>query len=259
VNSDKKGWRKRSNSPVCPLSRFSMPPGVVMRKRKSQHRYVVERIARAEAHGLLEVGDSGVRLAIPASHKPMGAESSCTICIEVHGALYHLKSTIEVEPYPKEIEADKGQCDCVVRTQFLQAFGKIQKLGSVFCDVARPFVTPSPSNTTRSAAIGRHEVWIERDRILEMPQGGVVIIRGGWKADMGQASVICRHCINIAGWLSACPLHLGSVDFRRDGSHHLLRHLVLQIEDVVEQPVKTVRPEVRAGRGIARRAAARPA
>ena len=96
MNSDKKGWRKRSNSPVCPPSRFSMPPGVVMRKRKSQHRYVVERIARAEAHGLLEVGDSRVGLAIPASHKPMGAESACTICIEVHGALDHLKSTIEV-------------------------------------------------------------------------------------------------------------------------------------------------------------------
>src|SRR6478672_7367817 len=68
--------------------------------------------------------------------------------------------------------------------------------------------------------------------------------------DMGQAAVECRYRIDVADWSSTCPLNLCAVKFRCYGADHLLRDLVLQIENVLQRAVKPVRPEVRAGRNV---------
>jgi len=67
---------------------------------------------------------------------------------------------------------------------------------------------------------------------------------------MRQATIICRHGVDVADRASTCPLHLGTVNLRGDGSHHLLRHLVLQIENIVQGALKSIRPEVRSDRDI---------
>ena len=67
---------------------------------------------------------------------------------------------------------------------------------------------------------------------------------------MGQAAIACSHRVEVADRPAACPLHFSAVDFRSNSPDDLLGHLVLQIENVLHQAVKPIRPEVRAGRDI---------
>ena len=46
------------------------------------------------------------------------------------------------------------------------------------------------------------------------------------------------------------PLDLDLFHLGRNGTHHARRHLVLQVEDVLEQSVETVRPQMAACGGI---------
>jgi hypothetical protein len=67
--SHKKGRRKCSKRFVGPLSRFSMPAGVMVRNSKPEHRIVVKRIAWTKTHCLFKVSNRRVRHAMPGTHK----------------------------------------------------------------------------------------------------------------------------------------------------------------------------------------------
>ena len=56
--------------------------------------------------------------------------------------------------------------------------------------------------------------------------------------------------VEALGRLALGPLDLGLLEPRRDRADDARRHLVLQLEDVLELAVEPVGPEMRAGRGI---------
>ena len=76
------------------------------------------------------------------------------------------------------------------------------------------------------------------------------MLRIGREMDMGQATVIRSHRVDIADRSSACPLDLGTIDFRCNRADDLLGNLVLQIENIIQGAVKPIGPEVGARRDI---------
>ena len=56
--------------------------------------------------------------------------------------------------------------------------------------------------------------------------------------------------VEALGRLALGPFDLGLLQLGRDGAHHARGHLILQIEDVRQLAVETVRPEMRARRSI---------
>ena len=62
-----------------------------------------------------------------------------------------------------------------------------------------------------------------------------------------QVIVVSREAF---GRLVQRALHFGLLDLRRDGADHARGDLVLQVENILERAVETVRPQMRAGRGV---------
>src|SRR6476660_5012997 len=67
---------------------------------------------------------------------------------------------------------------------------------------------------------------------------------------MRQTTIVFGDGIDVAGWSSACSLYLGTVKFRCDVPNHLLRHLVLQVENIFQSAVKSIGPQMSARRGV---------
>ena len=83
-----------------------------------------------------------------------------------------------------------------------------------------------------------------------MLQGGVVIFRARGPVDMRKTAIELGHCIDVADRPSAGPLNLRPFNFGGDGSNYLLGQLILQVKDVFECAVKSIRPQMGASRYI---------
>ena len=56
--------------------------------------------------------------------------------------------------------------------------------------------------------------------------------------------------VEAFGRLAPRPLDFGLLQFGRDGAHHARRHLILQVEDILQHAIETLRPQMRSRAGI---------
>ena len=92
-------------------------------------------------------------------------------------------------------------------------------------------------------------VGVDRERTLQQIDGlGDALV--GVSVAQRQRAQIKVIGVEALGWLAGCALDLGLAQFRFDGTGDPTRHLVLQLEDVVEHTVKAVGPDMRAGRRV---------
>ena len=142
---------------------------------------------------------------------------------------------------------------CVISAQFFNAVSETQKLRIVAGKVGWPAVSSSPHQTCGSAAVGGRKSRVKRYCIPEMLKGGVIILRARGPVDMRKSTIELGNRIDVATRSSACSRYLSTVELRFDGSHDLLRYSVLQIENIVQRAVKSIRPQMGTCRGVDKR------
>lgn len=67
---------------------------------------------------------------------------------------------------------------------------------------------------------------------------------------MRKSTIDFSNRIDVANRHSAYSHYLSAVELRFDGSHDLLRYLVLQIENIFQRAVKSIRPQMGTGGGV---------
>ena len=86
-------------------------------------------------------------------------------------------------------------------------------------------------------------VGVDRERTLQQIDGlGDALV--GVSVAQRQRAQIKVIGVEALGWLAGCALDLGLAQFQFDGTGDPTRHLVLQLEDVVEHTVKAVGPDI---------------
>lgn len=79
---------------------------------------------------------------------------------------------------------------------------------------------------------------------------GLNVLLAGELIETRECTKIVVVGLKIFGRYAFCALYLGALQLRKECANHAARHLVLQIEDIVELAVKPVRPKMGTRRGF---------
>src|SRR5262249_36925287 len=107
----------------------------------------------------------------------------------------------------------------------------------------------TPIIAPRGHAIRRSEIGVEFDRAIEQPQRLAEALLGPTIKALHPTQVIVIG-VEALGGLALGAFDLGRFLLRPDAAYHVGGHAVLQLEDVFEAAVETLRPQMRARGGV---------
>src|SRR5262249_46833102 len=95
--------------------------------------------------------------------------------------------------------------------------------------------------TSRRQAVSCRELGVELDGLVEQIERVVVAITGElMKGRHSTYEVVIG--VETIGRLAFSAFDLGLLEFRSDRAHNTGGYLVLQVEDILKRPIKTIRP-----------------
>src|SRR5262249_39418309 len=126
-----------------------------------------------------------------------------------------------------------------------QSFG----LGNFLPSINNPTTRLALRVTARRQAISRSEFRVELDRTAKILQRLAVGFASP-TMDARQAAQEVVVSVEAFGWLASGALNLGLSQAGRDRANDFCRHLVLEVEDVLQGAVETVGPQLHAVRPV---------
>ncbi len=127
--------------------------------------------------------------------------------------------------------------------------GQSVGLGNFPCAIDHPAVGNTLRITSRRRAVGRRKLGVELDGVVEQPERVVVgVPRELMNACHAAQEIVIG--IETFGRLAFGAFDFGLLQLRPDRADDARRHLVLQIEDILQRAVETVGPEMRIGRAV---------
>jgi hypothetical protein len=194
--------------------------------------------------------DRHIRLAAAKRpHGSAGVPRGRQVRIERQRPIDQRDRAFDVARHVTEGETAERERDRVVLTQLCRQPGEPRGFGNLVRAIGRPAVDLAHHVAERGDAVRGGKFGIELACLGEQCQR----LGGGF----ARQPMNVRHPaqevvvgVEALGRLARGPLDLGLLELRRDRADHARRHLILQIENVLDAAVEMVGPQMRAGRNI---------
>src|SRR6516225_8496630 len=114
-------------------------------------------------------------------------------------------------------------------------------LGDLASAIGHPAVDLAPEIAPRRHRVGRREIRVAHERVVELAERRVDRLPGS-QMEVRHAAQIVVVGVEAFGWLALRALDLGPLELRRDRADDGLGDLILQLENIVERAFKALGP-----------------